>query len=105
MSAALATTVRARPGTIVLGAGHGAITCKVQLAERWDAVRVTAAASETVQGVKVAVLAALAPGADHRDFVMKLGGAERADSDTLMETGAVTGSTFLLSARRRRPAR
>ncbi|HTG53553.1 MAG TPA: hypothetical protein VL980_01840 [Gemmatimonadaceae bacterium] len=76
MSASLATTVRARPQTIVLGAGHGALTLKVEMPERWDVVRVTASPSDTVLSVKVAALAALEPGADHRRWVMKLRGAE-----------------------------
>jgi len=106
MSASLATTVRARPQTIVLGAGHGALTLKVEMPERWDVVRVTASPSDTVLSVKVAALAALEPGADHRRWVMKLRGAEiTSESRTLMEVDATTGVTFLLTLRRRRPVR
>jgi len=106
MSASLATTVRARPQTIVLGAGHGALTLKVEMPERWDVVRVTASPSDTVLSVKVAALAALEPGADHRRWVMKLRGAEiTSESRTLMEMDATTGVTFLLTLRRRRPVR
>ena len=101
----LAATVRARPQTIVLGAGHGALTMKVEVPERWDVVRITASAGDTVLAVKVATLAALEPGADHRRWVMKLRGAEVSDSKTLMEVDAGTGSTFLLTLRRRRPVR
>jgi len=106
MSASLATTVRARPQTIVLGAGHGALTLKVEMPERWDVVRVTASPSDTVLSVKVAALAALEPGADHRRWVMKLRGAEiTSESRTLLEVDATTGVTFLLTLRRRRPVR
>jgi len=106
MSASLSTTVRARPQTIVLGAGHGALTLKVEMPERWDVVRVTASPSDTVLSVKVAALAALEPGADHRRWVMKLRGAEiTSESRTLMEMDATTGVTFLLTLRRRRPVR
>ena len=106
MSASLSTTVRARPQTIVLGAGHGALTLKVERPERWDVVRVTASPSDTVLSVKVAALAALEPGADHRRWVMKLRGAEiTSESRTLMEVDATTGVTFLLTLRRRRPVR
>jgi len=106
MSASLSTTVRARPQTIVLGAGHGALTLKVEMPERWDVVRVTASPSDTVLSVKVAALAALEPGADHRRWVMKLRGAEiTSESRTLMEVDATTGVTFLLTLRRRRPVR
>jgi len=106
MSAALASTVRARPDTIVLGAGTGAVTVKVEMPERWDVVRVTASGAETVLAVKVAALAAIEPGADHRDWMMKLRGAEiTPESQTLLEVDARTGSTFLLTYRRRRPVR
>jgi len=106
MSASLSTTVRARPQTIVLGAGHGALTLKVEMPERWDVVRVTASPSDTVLSVKVAALAALEPGADHRRWVMKLRGAEiTSESRTLLEVDATTGVTFLLTLRRRRPVR
>ena len=103
---ALASTVRARPGTIILGAGQGAVTVKVEMPERWDVVRVTASPAEPMLAVKVAALAALEPGADQRDWVMKLRGAEiTAESQTLLEADARTGSTFLLTHRRRRPVR
>ena len=106
MTVSFVTSLRARPGTIVLGAGYGALVLRVEMPERWDVVRVTAQPAETVLAVKVAALAALMPGADHRRWVMKLWGAEIAsESDTLLESGAKNGSTFLLTHRRRRPVR
>jgi len=106
MSASLATIARARPQTVVLGAGHGALTLKVEMPERWDVVRVTASPTDTVLSVKVAALAVLEPHADHRRWVMKLRGAEiTSESKTLMEVDATTGATFLLTLRRRRPVR
>jgi hypothetical protein len=100
------TALRARPGTILLGAGHGALLLRVEMPERWDVVRVTAQPAETVLAVKVAALESLMPGADHRRWVMKLRGAEIAsESQALLEVGATNGSTFLLTHRRRRPVR
>jgi len=102
----IATVARARPRTIELSGGQGALTVKVEVPERWDVVRITAAPTETVLAVKIAALAAIVPGADHRRWVMKLRGAEvAAESRTLMEVEARTGSTFLLTHRRRRPVR
>jgi hypothetical protein len=106
VTASLAATVRARPGTIALSGGPGAITFKVEEPERWDVVRLTASPSETVMAVKIAALAAMEPGADHRRWMMKLRGAEIvAESQTLADVDARTGSTFLLTHRRRRPVR
>ena len=106
MSAALVTTCRARPDTIVLSAGHGALTMKVEMPERWDVVRLTASPGETVLAVKIAALAVIEPGADHRRWMMKLRGAEiTSETQALMEVGARTGSTFLLTHRKRRPVR
>ena len=97
---------RARPGAVVLGAGMGALVFRVEMPERWEVVRVAAQPSESVQAVKIAALEAILPGADHRDWMMKLHGAEVvSESDALLEAGTKTGSTFLLTLRRRRPVR
>jgi hypothetical protein len=106
MSTTLVTKLRARPDTIVLSAGTGALTFKVEMPERWDIVRITASPAETVLAVKIAALAAIEPGADHRRWMMKLRGSEiTAEGSTLLEVDARTGSTFLLTHRRRRPVR
>ena len=57
--------------------------------------------------VKVRALEALSPGADfHDEFGMKLAGWEVLDENvSLAEAGAVDGSIFLLTNRRRRPVR
>ena len=97
---------RARPGAVVLGAGMGARVFRVEMPERWEVVRVAAQPSESVQAVKIAALEAILPGADHRDWMMKLHGAEVvSESDALLEAGTKNGSTFLLTLRRRRPVR
>jgi hypothetical protein len=105
MTAPFVSTLRARPDTVVLGAGFGALVLRVEMPERWDVVRVTAQPGESVLAVKVAALAVLIPGADHRRWVMKLRGIEIADSETLLEATARSGSTFLITHRRRRPVR
>ena len=106
MTAPFVQSLRARPGAVVLGAGFGALVFRVQMPERWEVVRVTAQPAESVQAVKIAVLAAIMPGADHRDWLMKLHGATiESESDALLEVGTKNGSTFLLTLRRRRPVR
>ena len=109
MSAPFVTTLRSRAETLVLGAPDAANcwTVRVQMAEVWDAVRVSAPATEPVLAVKVAALEALFPeAAYHDDFVMKLGGIEVLDENaSIAETGAQDGSIFLLAHRRRRPIR
>jgi hypothetical protein len=106
MSAPFVSTLRARPGAIVLGAGFGALSLRVEIPEIWDTVRLTAQPSDTVLAVKIGALAAMMPGADHRRWVMKLRGAEvTAESQTLVEVNARSGSTFLLTHRRRRAVR
>jgi hypothetical protein len=60
-----------------------------------------------VLSVKIAALRSLYPDVDHPDnWVIKLGGFEVLDeSASLAEAGAVDGSIFLLTGRRRRPVR
>ena len=101
--------LRTRRDEIVLGPADAAPrwTVRVQVAEVWDAVRVSAPAAEPVAHVKVAALAALLPDArHHEDFVMKLGGVEVLDEGAaLSASGAEDGSIFLVTHRRRRPVR
>ena len=109
MSAPFVTTLRSRATELRLGEADAANrwTVRVQMAEVWDAVRISAPATEPVLAVKVAALGALFPeAAYHDDFVVKLGGIEVLDeSATLAEAGARDGSIFLLAHRRRRPIR
>lgn len=107
-AAPFVTTLRARPGTIRIGEpAAGAITVRVQMPEVWDAVRVVLPPDEPVLALKVRALGALFPdGEIHDDFVVKLGGFEVLDENaSVTEAGAVDGSTFLLTHRRRRPVR
>jgi hypothetical protein len=113
VSAPFVTTLRARPGQIRLGAsGDGAAgqqqwTVRVQMPEVWDVVRVVLPPEEPVLSLKRAALAALYPEAvPHEQFVLKLGGFEVLDeTQSVADAGAVSGSTFLLTHRRRRPVR
>ena len=108
-AAPFVTGLRSRPDTLHLGAPDAADrwTVRVQMAEVWDAVRVSAPASEPVLAVKVAALEALFPAASfHDDYVVKLGGIEVLDENAaLREVGARDGSIFLVASRRRRPIR
>ena len=102
-------TLRSRPGVIRVGEGAGGrtITVRVQSPEVWDVVRVEAPGAEPVLSVKVRAMEALLPDADfHDELVMKLNGFEVLDEHaSLTDAGAVDGSTFLLTYRRRRPVR
>jgi hypothetical protein len=108
-NAPFVTTLRARPGEIVIGPAGAtdALTVRVQMPEVWDVVRVVLPAAEPVLTLKLRALEALYPeAAAHEQFVLKLGGFEVIDEgQSVAETGAVTGSTFLLTHRRRRPVR
>ena len=102
------TGLRSRQGTIDLSrAGEAAITIRVEMPDLWDVIRVKASPSEPVVTVKRAALDAF--GIDTplpEEFVMKLRGWEVLDeSATLTDAGAIDGSIFLLTYRRRRAVR
>lgn len=111
MTAPFVLELRSRPGVSVLpkaGDGEGkTLHLRVEMPEVWDVARVDASPTDPVLAVKVHALAALYPKArSHDDFVMKLSGFEIFDeSAPLDEVGAVDGSIFLLTHRRRRPVR
>jgi hypothetical protein len=101
--------LRARPQTIVVGADDADVrwTVRVQSAEVWDTVRVSAPPAEPIGAIKARALAELSPGPGGPEaYVLKLGGFEVLDeSASLSATGARDGSIFLLAHRRRRPVR
>lgn len=101
--------LRTRDDVIDLASPNGpAITVRVQMPEVWDVVRVHASPDEHALTVKRRALEALMPGAELRDedYVLKLHGWEVLDeSASLAATGAVDGSIFLVTHRRRRPVR
>ena len=89
-------------------AGTTSITVRVEMPEVWDVVRVHASPDERAITVKRRALEALMPGAELRDddYVLKLNGWEVLDeSASLAATGAVDGSIFLVTNRKRRPVR
>jgi hypothetical protein len=79
----------------------------VQVPEVWDVVRIETPPSEPVLSLKVRALEALYPAAEfHEDFVVKLNGFEVLDENaSVAEAGAVDGSIFLVTHRRRRAVR
>jgi hypothetical protein len=107
MTTAFVNTLRARRQGVRIGAaGVPTVTVRVEIPEQWDVVRVEVPPTETVLAVKVAALAALNPRSDQRHYVMKLRGFEMLDEQqSVTDAGAIEGSTFLLTHRRRRPVR
>jgi hypothetical protein len=100
--------LRTRSRTIDLARkGEQAILVRVELAELWDAVRISASPKEPVVTIKRAALEAMAAAEEQpEEFVMKIRGWEVLDEGASLEdAGAVNGSIFLLTHRRRRPVR
>ncbi len=87
--------------------GARALTVRVEMPEVWDTVKAIVSPDEPVVGLKVRALEALYPMNEfHEEFVLKLSGWEVLDENaTLAAAGAVDGSIFLLTHRRRRPVR
>lgn len=107
MSAALVGELRAKRAPLQLAAGPGAITIRVQVAEMWDAIRVTAHPDTAVSEVKQRVVNEFYPGHEYLDdFVLKLRGWEMLDEQQSLKVGGIEdGSIVLLAHRRRRPVR
>ena len=101
--------LRTRSRVIELASpGSGAMTVRVEMPEVWDVVRVHASPDERAVTVKRRALEVLMPGAELRDddFVLKLNGWEVLDETaSLAATGALDGSIFLVTNRKRRPVR
>jgi hypothetical protein len=101
--------LRTRGSTIELASPNApAITVRVEMPEVWDVVKVYASPDERAVTVKRRALEVLMPGAELRDddYVLKLNGWEVLDeSASLAATGAVEGSIFLVTNRKRRPVR
>jgi hypothetical protein len=100
--------LRSRPGILRLAAsGEPAWSVRVQVPDAWDTVHVEASPGMPVAVLKREALATLLAGtAEPHEWMVKLRGFEVLDeSASLADTGAVPGSTFLLTHRRRRPVR
>jgi hypothetical protein len=100
-------SIRARREPIRVGGSDGRqLNLRVEIPELWDVVQVLAPETAPVLMVKVAALGALLPTTDEQGYVMKLRGWEVLDEgQSLADVGAIDGSIFLLSHRRRRPVR
>jgi len=85
----------------------GAITFRVEAAELWDAVRVTAAPTTSAAEVKQRALATFYPnGAYGDEYVLKYRGWEILDEHaSLSDIGIGEGSIILLAVWRRQPVR
>lgn len=102
------TGLRVRAATIDLSRpGESSITVRVEMPEVWDTVRVTASPNEPVVSIKRAALDALCPSGEiPEEFVVKLRGWEVLDESALLtDAGAINGSIFLVTHRRRRAVR
>lgn len=100
--------LRSRPRVIDLTRkGEAAITIRVEMAEVWDTIRMEVSPKEPVLTVKRAALEALASQGERlEEFVIKFRGWEILDEGaSLMDSGVVDGSIFLLADRRRRPVK
>jgi hypothetical protein len=108
MSAPFVASLRARPGAVVIGSpGAAAWTIRVQLAEAWDAVRVSMSPETSVADVKRHALDALDPAAMPLDtYVITHRGFEILDESlSIAAAGIVNGATLLIQYRHRRPVR
>ena len=99
--------LRTRDGALRIGNGAPSMTVRVEAPEVWDVVIVEAAPSSRVSELKRAALTALFGTRENPDdFVLKLRGFEVLNEEvSLAESGAVDGSIFLATYRRRRPVR
>ncbi|MEP6619180.1 MAG: hypothetical protein ABJE47_07695 [bacterium] len=108
MTAPFTSQLRARPQALQLAAaGVASITVRIEMPEIWDTIKAVVSADSTVLALKGRALEALCPGGEGQDaFVLKLHGWEVLDETvTLAAAGAVDGSIFLLTHRRRRAVR
>ena len=107
MTAPFVTGLRSRRDAVHVGRKDGRVlTLRVEVPELWDVVRVVAAPDATVEDVKGASLHALNARANPAAYVIKLRGFEVLDERASLEdAGAIDGSIFLLTHRRRRPVR
>jgi hypothetical protein len=107
VSAALVGSLRAGRAPLALASGPGAITIRVQVAEMWEAIRVTAHPDTVISELKQRVVNEFYPGHEYLDdFVMKLRGWEMLDEQQSLKVGGmIDGSIVLLAYRRRRAVR
>ena len=112
MTATFALQLRTTDETLLSGAdaaggGGERITVRVQMAEVWDVVKIDTGSSASVASIKELALKKLYPDfVSSSDFYLKLNGFEVLDESlSVAASGAKSGSTYLLTFRRRRPVR
>ena len=108
MSAAFVNQLRTRGDVIQMAPiGTASITVRVEMPEVWDVVRIALLPTESALGLKLRALAALYPAGEAPEaFVLKLRGFDVVnENESLSALGAIDGSIFLLTHRRRRPVR
>jgi hypothetical protein len=107
VSAPFVQSVRTRREAVRISGGDGRLlNLRVEVPEIWDVVQVLAPPSASVLAVKDAVLNDMMSNVDEVHYVMKLRGWEVLDEgQSLEDVGAIDGSIFLLTHRRRRPVR
>jgi hypothetical protein len=108
VTAPFVTTLRSRREVLQLApAGAAAITVRVEMPEVWDTIAAVVSPDEPVISLKLRALDALFPDGElQEDFVLKLRGWEVLDEHaSIAAVGALNGSIFLLTHRRRRPVR
>jgi hypothetical protein len=91
--------------TIAMAEGAGSLVLRVEAADLWETVRVSARPDTPVGELKTRVVAELfSPDVAPEEFVFKLRGWEMLDErQGLNEAGVGEGATLLLARRRRRP--
>jgi hypothetical protein len=106
VSTPFVASLRTKRAPINLAEGNGTITLRVEAADIWETVRVTARPDMAVSELKKRVIAELFPSDYLADFVLKLKGWEVLDeSASLSGAGITDGSILLLAYRRRRAVR
>ena len=108
MTPSFVSQLRTQGEALELAAANASsITVRVEMPEVWNTVKVVVSPDSPVRDLKARALDALYPvGANELDFVLKLRGWEVLDEHaTLKAAGAVEGSIFLLTHRRRRAVR
>ena len=98
--------IRVQGAPLKLGSGNGPVLqLRAQVLEAWDAIRVDADPSASVNSLKQLALRELYHDARPDDeYVVKLHGFEILDEDApISSTAARNGSIFLITDRRRRP--
>lgn len=104
----LLADLRTRPGVISLGGdGADALSVRVQMPELWDTIAIKCAPDTSVIALVKASLDAFGQNRfPAEDYVLKLRGFEVLNtSASVSDAGAIDGSIFLLTYRRRRPVR